>query len=89
MTLLTTHLLQTHDLCYMFGRASRSVSVAPPARYADLACERGKLYLYKHLTIRPDRSNENDVYDPSLSPWTRSIHEGDGTHPLIETMFYI
>lgn len=73
----------------MFGRATCAVSVAPPARYADLACERGKQYLYKYLTIRPDRSNENDTYDPRLSPWTGSVHEGEYKHPLVDSMFYI
>ena len=73
----------------MFGRATRSVSVVPPARYADLACERGKFYLYKHLTLRPDRRNVHDTYDPRTSPWVGSVHGGPGKHPLVDTMFYI
>jgi eukaryotic translation initiation factor 2C len=35
----------THNLCYMFGRATKAVSICPPAYYADLACERARCYL--------------------------------------------
>lgn len=35
----------THSMCYMFGRATRAVSVAPPAYYADLVCERARRWL--------------------------------------------
>lgn len=35
----------THNLCYMFGRATRAVSYCPPAYYADKLCERARVYL--------------------------------------------
>jgi hypothetical protein len=35
----------THNLCYLFGRATKAVSICPPAYYADLACERARCYL--------------------------------------------
>jgi hypothetical protein len=44
----------THNLCYMFGRATKAVSICPPAYYADLACERARCYL-------------SGVFDPSPS----------------------
>lgn len=34
----------THDLCYMFGRATRAVSICPPAYYADIVCERARIH---------------------------------------------
>ena len=34
----------THDLCYMFGRATRAVSICPPAYYADIVCERIRVH---------------------------------------------
>ncbi|SPO04933.1 related to argonaute like post-transcriptional gene silencing protein QDE-2 [Cephalotrichum gorgonifer] len=34
----------THDLCYMFGRATRAVSICPPAYYADILCERIRIH---------------------------------------------
>ena len=35
----------THQLCYLFGRATKAVSICPPAYYADLVCDRARLYL--------------------------------------------
>ncbi|KAJ5085318.1 hypothetical protein N7532_010089 [Penicillium argentinense] len=45
----------THKMCYLFGRATKAVSVCPPAYYADLVCTRARCYLA-------------DVFDPSASP---------------------
>ncbi|RAL03580.1 putative RNA interference and gene silencing protein (Qde2) [Aspergillus ibericus CBS 121593] len=35
----------THHLCYLFGRATKAVSICPPAYYADLVCTRARCYL--------------------------------------------
>lgn len=35
----------SHKLCYSFGRATKAVSIVPPAYYADLVCERARRYL--------------------------------------------
>ncbi|OJJ95652.1 hypothetical protein ASPACDRAFT_81768 [Aspergillus aculeatus ATCC 16872] len=35
----------THKMCYLFGRATKAVSICPPAYYADLVCERARCYL--------------------------------------------
>lgn len=35
----------THNLCYLFGRATKAVSICPPAYYADLLAERGRKYV--------------------------------------------
>ncbi|KAI1269183.1 RNA interference and gene silencing protein [Xylariaceae sp. FL1019] len=42
----------THNMCYLFGRATKAVSICPPAYYADLACTRARCYL-------------NGLFDPS------------------------
>ena len=34
----------THELCYLFGRATKAVSICPPAYYADIVCERSRLH---------------------------------------------
>jgi len=39
----------THHLCYLFNRATKAVSICPPAYYADLLCERGRAYLFSVL----------------------------------------
>ncbi|KAJ5193301.1 hypothetical protein N7449_009443 [Penicillium cf. viridicatum] len=79
----------TYKMCYMFGRATKAVSVCPPAYYADLVCTRARCFL-------------SDLFDPmSLDPSGGSTSGTEGTadmsrmvdvkiHPNIaETMFYI
>lgn len=66
----------THNLCYTFGRATRAVSVCPPAYYADLVCERGRSYLQHVL-----KSNDGVV---SAGMWSKDVHSS-----LVETMYYI
>lgn len=39
----------THDGSYLYARATKAVSLMPPAYYADLACERGRCYLNDFL----------------------------------------
>lgn len=34
-----------HNMCYLFGRATKAVSICPPAYYADLVCDRARCYL--------------------------------------------
>lgn len=45
----------THNMCYLFSRATKAVSICPPAYYADLACERARCYL-------------SGQFDPSQTP---------------------
>lgn len=79
----------THNLCYLFGRATKAVSVCPPAYYADLVCTRARCYL-------------SDLFDPSADSMPSGSvagTEGGGTaidskqveiHPNVRnTMFYI
>jgi eukaryotic translation initiation factor 2C len=41
----------THTASYLYGRATKAVSLVPPAYYADLACERGRCYLNDFLLV--------------------------------------
>lgn len=79
----------THKMCYLFGRATKAVSVCPPAYYADLVCTRARCYL-------------SELFDPSPSPTAASSAvgtEGGGQvpdrsqvqiHPNVaDSMFYI
>jgi eukaryotic translation initiation factor 2C len=56
----------THNLCYLFGRATKAVSICPPAYYADLLCERARCYL-------------SGVFDPSSSPAQAGSVTSEGT----------
>ncbi|KAL9005566.1 MAG: hypothetical protein Q9188_001658 [Gyalolechia gomerana] len=75
----------THNLCYMFGRATKAVSLCPPAYYADLICERGRSYLYKEYNARDGQTvTSGSTFDWNRSPWVK------GVHPAIQdSMFYI
>lgn len=34
----------THQLCYLYGRATKAISICTPARYADIVCTRARLH---------------------------------------------
>ncbi|KAK5548619.1 hypothetical protein LTR46_011956, partial [Exophiala xenobiotica] len=53
----------THNLCYLFGRATKAVSICPPTYYADLVCERARCYL-------------SGLFDPSTASSAGSVVEG-------------
>lgn len=88
-----------HTASYLYARATKAVSLIPPAYYADLACERGRCYLNDFLTSddksttaskgkgKSKESREEDkqiVYQAALKAW------GNGIHPdLAGSMFYI
>jgi hypothetical protein len=68
----------THDVSYLYARATRAVSLIPAAYYADLACERGRCYLNDFLVdsgssvggSRGDRDQErNRVYEAAKNHW--------------------
>ena len=69
----------THNLCYNFGRATRAVSVCPPAYYADLICERGRAYLHDVL-----KENKGDPESGVASNWQGPVHPR-----LQDKMFYL
>ena len=80
----------THSMCYLFGRATKAVSICPPAYYADIVCERARCYL----------SGLFDAMTPSGTPAQSVAGEEDrppvarGEDVLIHrnlrnTMFYV
>lgn len=79
----------THKMCYLFGRATKAVSVCPPAYYADLVCTRARCYL-QHVfdpstpsasVAGTEKSGKNDPLPDS---------KGYRPHELVkDTMFYI
>ena len=77
----------THNLCYLFGRATKAVSICPPAYYADLACERARCYLSKvydpHSVARNSSSTSTTSAQPDASV-VRRVHLN-----VKDAMFYI
>jgi eukaryotic translation initiation factor 2C len=75
----------THNMCHLFGRATKAVSLCPPAYYADLLCTRLRCYLA-------------DQFDPSDNSAAPSVASGTAPPPVFnvqipenmrDTMFYI
>lgn len=75
----------THNMCYLFSRATKAVSICPPAYYADLACERARCYLQGQFD--PSQSPDSSVTGGAQSNASESdvkIHD-----KLKDSMFYI
>lgn len=73
----------TQALSYTFGRATKAVSICTPAYYADIVCERARLYyadLFKGMGGEGSRMARGR--DNGLGPVP--VHER-----LQNTMFYI
>jgi eukaryotic translation initiation factor 2C len=86
----------THTASYAYARATKAVSLIPPAYYADLACERGRCYLNDFLVAedqtttssnrgkRDREEEEKRVFETATRAWGRGIHEA-----LKASMFYL
>ena len=71
----------THTMCYVYGRATKAVSICPPAYYADIVCERGRAYLTRLFDAEPSDGGEQPT---GAEPEQVLVHE-----KLRNTMFYI
>jgi len=75
----------THSMCYLFGRATKAVSICPPAYYADIVCERARCYLSGLFDAgTPAQSVVGDGGLPEVRTEDVLIHP-----KLRDTMFYI
>ncbi|KAF7874945.1 hypothetical protein EAF04_002119 [Stromatinia cepivora] len=54
----------THNMCHLFGRATKAVSLCPPAYYADLLCTRMRAYLADQY----DPPTQNTTPQPGARP---------------------
>ncbi|KAK5677116.1 hypothetical protein LTS10_010305 [Elasticomyces elasticus] len=61
----------THNLCYMFNRATKAVSIVPPAYYADLLCTRGRQYLFTSLA--ENQGTGAGKFNASGNEWTGGV----------------
>lgn len=79
----------THDFSYLYARATKAVSLIPPAYYADLACERGRCYLNDLLVWdgstsggstrggrrRTKEEEREAVYQEAVRAWGNGVSE--------------
>lgn len=80
----------THNMCYLFGRATKAVSICPPAYYADLVCRRARCYLHGLF----DPSDPSDTSSMGTSAAGQSSQMPDTSlvtiHPNVKNaMFYL
>lgn len=78
----------THSMSYLHGRATNSVSLCPPAYYADIVCERARRYLSNLF----EQSTPSGTLDASSTGGGAGGSRSEDVliHPsLKDTMFYI
>lgn len=66
----------THNLCYLYGRATRAVSYCPPAYYADHAAERGRQYMA--AWYRPSDDSSSQGGSVAGGPGSKKSGSGSG-----------
>ena len=80
----------THDMCYLYGRSTKAVSLCPPVYYADIACDRAARYLaidsYGSESGRSESEMSEGERERVRSDLQRKIEVHEN---LKETMFYI
>ena len=101
---LTADQAQTgvHNTSYMYARATKAVSLVPPAYYADIVCERARMYLGAvmndpdaHSASAPARQGKGKARESEADRRLEVFEEakrrwGRGVHEdLKDTMFYI
>ena len=80
----------------MFARATKAVSLAAPAYYADLACERGRAYLHPLLhgisdggaTSASGKASDKEQEKAIFKEAERMWRGGPGGE-IKDTMFYL
>ena len=72
----------THSMCYLFQRATKAVSIAPPAYYADLVCDRARRWL--GTTMEMNSNAGTDDGEDAVTPDEVTVHQR-----LRNSMFYI
>ncbi|KAI9766392.1 MAG: hypothetical protein M1839_004912 [Geoglossum umbratile] len=79
----------THNMCYLFGRATKAVSICPPAYYADLVCERARCYLAS--LFNPETPADTPAQSVASGPQEAQVSNTEVTihNDLKNSMFYI
>ena len=80
----------THDMCYLFGRATKAVSLCPPVYYADVACERAGRYLADKSDESESGRSEGEMTAAERERLRQTLQKEIEIHRnLKESMFYI
>ncbi|KAK6329723.1 hypothetical protein TWF696_003589 [Orbilia brochopaga] len=80
----------TMNLCHLFARCTKAVSICPPAKFADVACDRGRVYLSNIMDMSSGGSVSSGADDPQDVERKARERWGNGIHQdLRHTMFYL
>lgn len=80
----------THDMCYLFGRATKAVSLCPPVYYADIACERAGRYLAGRSDDSESGRSESEMNEAQRERLRQELQNEINIHVnLKDKMFYI
>lgn len=80
----------TNSVSYLFSRATKAVSLASPAYYADLACERGRCYLHKlFMGITTVNIGAQNAEDLVMQEAEALFHRGAAGKNLKDSMYYL
>jgi eukaryotic translation initiation factor 2C len=75
----------THEMCYLFGRATKAVSICPPAYYADILCTRQRVYMSDVFDPSDSQSESTETMNEQIvNASSRTVHDR-----LKNTMYYI
>ncbi|KAL7784965.1 hypothetical protein V8C37DRAFT_339194 [Trichoderma ceciliae] len=74
----------THELCYLYGRATKAVSICPPAYYADIVCERARAHRPEWFEISDSESVTTAPGGGAGGTVGRQVHVN-----LRDSMYYI
>ncbi|EWC46593.1 hypothetical protein DRE_04080 [Drechslerella stenobrocha 248] len=79
----------TMNLCHLFARCTKAVSICPPAKLADLACDRARIYLASIMDTSGTESSALErkpehVWERAKQMWGSGVH-----NDIKETMFYL
>ncbi|KAG7450179.1 argonaute-like protein [Guyanagaster necrorhizus] len=80
----------TNHISYLYSRATKAVSLASPAYYADMACERGRCYIHKLLQgITNVNLNHVDAENLVMEEAQRLWNNGVSGPVMKDTMYYL
>ncbi|KAK7408739.1 hypothetical protein QQX98_009096 [Neonectria punicea] len=74
----------THEMCYLFGRATKAVSICPPAYYADIVCTRARVHRPEYFDVSDVESVMTGGGASSVGGGSKQVHEN-----LRDSMYYI
>lgn len=76
-------------LCYTYGRATKAVSICAPVYYADILCERARVYLKDVFDASPAASGAGSVAGGGAAAAPIGNAQIEPHQRLRNTMFYI